>query len=189
MARRRTTAAVCALALLAAFGMSACESGQKKAREGAEAEGLGFHVGNVTYNVFITRELNPRIVEDKAYYRGPEPPRGQLMYGIFMQACNKTKQPQQTAGRFFVTDNQGHVFRPTPLPRTNDFAYQQQTLPPGRCEPETGSVAQLGPTAGSMLLFKFPLQDTENRPLELHVLGPFDSAKGTREHKRVELDL
>jgi hypothetical protein len=185
MARRRTTAVACALALLAAFGLSACESGQKKAREGAEAEGLQFPVDNVTYNVFITRELNPRIVEDKAYYRGPEPPRGQLMYGIFLQACNKTGRPQQSAGDFFVTDNQGHVFRPTPLPKTNDFAYQQRVLPAGRCEPETGSVAQLGPTGGSMLLFKFPLQAAENRPLELHVEPPSGSGPGTR----VELDL
>jgi hypothetical protein len=189
MARRRTTAAVGALALLAAFGMSACESGQKKAREGAQAEGLAFPLANVTYNVFITRELNPRIVEDKAYYPGPEPPKGQLLYGVFMQACNKTKKPQRTAASFFVTDDQGNRFDPTPLPKSNQFAYQPQTLLPGRCEPETGSVAQLGPTAGSMLLFKFPLEDAENRPLELHIQGPFDLVKGGRQTKRVELDL
>jgi hypothetical protein len=46
-------------------------------------------------------------------------------------------------------------------------------------------VAQLGPTGGSMLLFKFPLQDAENRPLELHVEPPSGSGPGTR----VELDL
>jgi hypothetical protein len=40
-----------------------------------------------------------------------------------------------------------------------------------------------------MLLFKFPLQDAENRPLELHIFGPFDVVKGAREHARVELDL
>ena len=50
------------------------------------------------------------------------------------------------------------------------------------CIPEAGSVAQLGPTAGSMLLFQFPLQITENRPLELIIRRAPDS-------KRVELDL
>jgi hypothetical protein len=32
-------------------------------------------------------------------------------------------------------------------------------------------VAQLGPSAGSMLLFEFPLETTENRPLELEMEG------------------
>jgi hypothetical protein len=185
MARRSTTAAVCALALLASLGLSACESSQKKAREGAEREGLSFPLGNVNYNVFITRQLNPRVVEDKAYYRGPEPRGTELLYGIFLQACNKTKQPQQTADTFTVTDNQGNEFQPTPLPRGNAFAYQPRILRAGTCEPETGSVAQLGPTAGSMLLFKLPLKNTENRPLELHIETPSGATQG----KRVELDL
>jgi hypothetical protein len=32
-------------------------------------------------------------------------------------------------------------------------------------------VAQLGPAAASLLLFQLPLTTTENRPLELEVLG------------------
>jgi hypothetical protein len=185
MARRSISAAVCALALLASVGLTACESSQVKAREGAEREGLAFPLGNVNYNVFITRELNPRVVEDKAYYSGPEPPKDQLLYGIFLQACNKTDKPQQTADTFTVTDNQDNEFQPTPLAKGNPFAYEPKTLKPGVCEPESGSVAQLGPTAGSMLLFKLPLQNTENRPLELHIETPSGATPG----KRVELDL
>jgi hypothetical protein len=190
MARRRITAAACALGLLASAGLTACESSQVKAREGAEREGLAFPVGKVDYNVFLTRELNLRIVEDKAYFKGPQPGRDQLLYGVFLQACNNTKQPQQSADTFFVTDNQDNRFDPIPLPKANDFAYQASTLKPGTCTPATGSVAQLGPTAGSMLLFKLPLQNTENRPLELHIEPPFDVLKGGRSAaKRVELDL
>ena len=189
MARRRATAAVLALALLASLGLSACQSAAEKVRQGAEREGLAFRIGPVDYNVFITRELNPHIVEDKAYYKGPEPPKDQLLYGIFLQACNKTKETQQTANKFTVTDNQGNVFQPTALPKDNPFAYQPATLKAGECEPESGSVAQLGPTAGSMLLFKLPLQNTENRPLELHIEGPFDVAAGKRFSQRVELDI
>ena len=44
-------------------------------------------------------------------------------------------------------------------------------------------MAQLGPTAGSMLLFQFPLQNTENRPLELEIQGEGD------EHLTFELDI
>jgi len=35
-------------------------------------------------------------------------------------------------------------------------------------------VAQLGPSAGSMLLFRLPLENTEYRPLELEVQGSGD---------------
>jgi len=185
MARRRITAAACALGLLASAGLTACESSQVKAREGAEREGLAFPVGSVDYNVFITRELNLRIPEDKAYFKGPEPGKDQLLYGVFLQACNNTKQPQPTADAFFITDNQENRFDPVALPKDNAFAYQPATLKPGTCTPETGSVAQLGPTAGSMLLFKLPLQNTENRPLELHIEKP----SGAKPAKRVELDI
>jgi len=44
-------------------------------------------------------------------------------------------------------------------------------VPPQNCEPRTGTLAQLGPTAGALLLFKLPLAATENRPLQLHIQG------------------
>jgi hypothetical protein len=47
-------------------------------------------------------------------------------------------------------------------------------------------VAQLGPTAGSMLLFKLPLQNTENRPLELEIENP---SEGEPEALTFELDI
>ncbi len=71
-----------------------------------------------------------------------------------------------------MTDNQGEEFEPIELPDDNAFAYNAQDLTPGQCIPEDGSVAQQGPTAGSMLLFDFPLENTENRPLELEITSP-----------------
>ena len=50
-------------------------------------------------------------------------------------------------------------------------------------------MAQQGPTAGSMLLFEFPLENTENRPLELEIGGPVRPLEQEREVKTVELDL
>src|SRR5215210_6758510 len=189
MARRRSTLAVCALALASSVGLSACESGAEKVRAGAEREGLAFPLGGIEYNVFITRELNPRITPDKAYFKGPEPRKDKLLYGIFLQACNQSEKPAQTAERFTVTDNQGNEFEPVELPRDNAFAYHQAILKPDQCIPEVGSVAQLGPTAGSMLLFELPLSNTENRPLELEIESPFDVTRAKRETRKVELDL
>jgi hypothetical protein len=191
MALRRPVVAACTLVAAASLGLSACgyESSLKKARGGAAREGLAFPLGGIDYNVFITRELNLRVVPDKAYYKGPAPGKDELLYGIFIQACNKGEKPEETADRFTVKDNQGDEFEPVELPKDNAFAYHPARLQPDQCIPESGSLAQLGPTAGSMLLFKLPLQNTENRPLELHIEGPFDVAAGKRFSQRVELDI
>ncbi len=81
-----------------------------------------------------------------------------------------------------MEDNQGNEFEPIELEEDNAFAYHPTKLRGNECIPEEGSVAQLGPTAGSMLLFDFPLENTENRPLELVV-------NGGGEEKTFELDL
>jgi len=76
---------------------------------------------------------------------------------------------REAASEFIVKDNQENTFEPESLPDDNQFAYIPRRLDPKECIPEAGSVAQLGPTAGSMLLFQFPLENTENRPLELEI--------------------
>jgi hypothetical protein len=98
-----------------------------------------------------------------------EAPSGSALYGVFLRACNVSKDPRPAASSFEVRDNQNNTFQPESLPTDNQFAYIPRTLDPEECIPEAGSVAQLGPTAGSMLLFKFPLENTENRPLELTI--------------------
>jgi hypothetical protein len=187
MLLRRTCAAVaCALAV----GLAAC--GNRDEKQGVDAparEGLSLPLDGVDYNVFITRELNLRITPDKAYYKGPEAPPGKTLYGVFIQACNRGKRPRTTASKFTIVDNQGDRFEPIELPKDNAFGYQSTTLGPQSCIPEAGSVAQLGPTAGSMLLFEFPLADTENRPFELEIEGRFDPLKAKRHKLTFELDL
>jgi hypothetical protein len=165
---RKTTAAG-ALALVAV--LAGCGSHGQGVEEPAR-EGLSLGLAGIDYNVFITRELNPQIPPDSAYYKGPLAKKGEALYGVFLQACNHGKHPLPTARRFTVTDNQGNQFHPTPLPASNDFAYQPTRLGADECEPRAGSVAQLGPTAGSMLLFKLPISNTDNRPLELHIEAP-----------------
>jgi len=164
---RRLPILACALALAALPGLTACNDTKQGIDEPAR-EGLAIEMGGVTYNVFITRELNPKITPDKAYVTDEAPP-GESLYGVFLQACNVSKHPEATAAEFTISDNQNNKFHPEPLPTDNQFAYQPQTLDPKECIPEVGSVAQLGPTAGSMLLFKLPLDNTENRPLELEI--------------------
>jgi hypothetical protein len=150
---RRLPILACALALVALPGLTACND-EKQGIDEPAREGLAIEMGGVDYNVFITRELNPKITPDSAYVTDEAPP-GEALYGVFLQVCNVSKDARSTATEFTVRDNQ--------------FAYTAKTLDPKECIPEIGSVAQLGPTAGSMLLFKLPLENTENRPLELEI--------------------
>jgi hypothetical protein len=165
---------LCLLALAA--GAAACgEADEEQGVDEAAREGLALELDGVDYNVFITRQLNTRIPPDDAYVEeGTEPDAGETLYGVFLQACNNSDDPQQTVDDFKIVDNQGNEFEPEELPEDNKFAYHPRELLPNECIPETGSVAQLGPSAGAMLLFRLPLENTEYRPLELEVQGSGD---------------
>ena len=182
VARPKPMLAACTL--LAALTLVACGQEKEPGAKSPAREGLEIPLAGIDYDVFITRELNLRVPPDDAYYKGPEPGKGQTLYGIFLQACNHGTRPRRTASQFTVLDSQGNSFEPTPLPRDNVFAYQPRLLAPDQCVPVAGSVAQLGPTAGSMLLFRLPLTTTENRPLELEIAT---GAPG--EKRKVELDI
>jgi hypothetical protein len=153
--------------LAACVGPAACGDEEPGVDEPAR-EGLALELDGVDYNVFITRQLNPRVPPDGAYV-SEEAPAGETLYGVFIQVCNNSEEPHETVADFVVKDNQENEFEPEELPEDNAFAYAAQTLDPKECIPQAGSVAQLGPSAGSMLLFQLPLDATENRPLELEM--------------------
>jgi hypothetical protein len=167
MSLRRLTVAACLLAVAAPLGLAACGDEELGVDEPAR-EGLALELDGITYNVFITRQLNPRVTPDGAYVTD-EPPPGETLYGVFIQVCNHSNEAHETVSDFIVKDNQENEFEPEDLPTDNEFAYSSRTLEPDECIPEAGSVAQLGPSAGSMLLFQLPLETTENRPLELEM--------------------
>jgi hypothetical protein len=175
------------LLCLAALAAGAAACGEADVEQGVEEparEGIAVPLGGVDYNVFITRQLNPRITPDKAYVEaGTEQSADETLYGVFIQVCNHSDESHQTTDEFKIVDNQGNEFEPEELPEDNEFAYHATELLPDECIPEAGSVAQLGPTAGSMVLFRLPLANTEYRPLELEVEGEGD------EHLTFELDL
>jgi hypothetical protein len=179
---RRLLMLLCLAALAA--GATAC--GNKDEEQGVDEparEGLALELDGVDYNVFITRQLNIKVPPDDAYFDGPEAERDETLYGVFIQVCNHSEDTQQTVDRFSIKDNQGNEFEPEELPEDNHFAYHAGELLPDECIPEEGSVAQLGPTAGSMLLFRLPLENTEYRPLELEVQGEGE------DHLTFELDI
>ena len=191
--RRLPSAAFSCVAVVLLLLLSGC--GDNPRENDASREGLPERVGNIDYNVYITRELNLKDVEDIGYYSGPEAPPGFALYGVFLTACNPNDDAKSPlvppATNFTVVDTQGHRFKPVPMPRKDIFAYTTQARPLKHlaCIPKAGSLAAQGPTNGSLLIFKLPLQSLENRPLDLEIVSPPDPVTGKTETGRIELDV
>ena len=192
---RRVLVLLCLLAL--SLGASACGKENDESIQGtgtpgeAFREGLAEKLDGLEYNVFITRQLNPSITPDQAFYKGPDPGKGKTLYGMFVQVCNHEKEAARSvpAEKFVITDSREQEFVPKPLDRENDFAYNQRTLQPNECIPAAGSVAQQQSAAGAMLLYEFPVEALENRPLELELEGAYNLMRGERDKLDFELDF
>ena len=187
--------AACAAALALAGGLSAC--GFEKPELGTEEEpgreGLALELGGVDYNVFITRELNLKHHARQGLLQGP---RGRARQGAVRRVHQGLRRrggqaPHQRCpcGTSWSRTTRATSTTPSELPEDDAFAYQPRELSFEECLPQSGSVAQQGPTAGSMLLYEFPLQNTENRPLEMVIEGPYDLVEGKRESLHIELDI
>ena len=182
--RRHQSAALVACALTA-LAVAGCSSGRP---DGTAREGLYETVAGLDYNVFITRELNLRDAEDHGYYAGPEARPGFALYGLFLTVCNDGHGFRTPLTQFTIEDNQGNRFHPLPLPADNVFAYRPRRLSHKACIPEAGGAAATGPTAGALLLYKFPLSALENRPLEM-VISNRPGPAAPPQTKRIELDI
>ena len=193
-------AAVLALCLLG-LALSACGKENDESIQGvgtpgeAFREGLAEKMGGLTYNVFITRQLNTKIPPDEAFYRGPDPGRKDTLYGVFVQVCNESKQDENPPveavrpERFIIKDARGNEFRPLPLPKDNAFAYKARMVNPQECIPQAGSVSQQNSAAGALLVYKIPILNLENRPLSLEIEGKFNIQRNERDRLRYELDF
>jgi hypothetical protein len=177
---RRLALVACVLGL--SVGVAACGEDEPGVDTPAR-EGLALDLDGIDYNVFITRQLNPDITPDNTYYTGPQPAPDENLYGVFIQACNNSSERRRTTDSFTVVDNQGNEFEPEQADAGSIIAYEPRDLDKKECIPAPGSLAQLGPEGASMLLFRLPLQVTENRPLELEIHGQGD------EKLTYELDL
>jgi hypothetical protein len=192
---RRPLLLLCALAL--GLGAAGCGQENDESIQGtgtpgeAFREGLAEKMNGLTYNVFITRQLNTKIPPDSAFYRGPDPGKEDTLYGMFVQVCNEEKKGAEAvaAEKFIISDSLGKEFRPLPLPPDNAFAYRARRVNPKECIPQAGSVAQQNSAAGALLVYKIPIENLENRPLELEIEGGFDVRRGEPDKLRFELDF
>ncbi len=179
-------AAVIALTL----GVGACGLAKRiNHPTSADAANIYVDAGPVTYQVQISRALNPFSTEDAQYLAGiPKAqsiPPDQLWFGVFVWAKNQSGRTQTTTDQFAITDSSGTVYHPWPLnPQLNPYAWTSVQLTPDETEPVPDSSASYGPTQGGLVLFRLSEAVYSNRPLTLDIY-----ATGQSKPTTVSLDL
>ncbi len=172
-------ASALALVVASTLGVAACGQEDSKTQGGqlaaAESEALYVDLGGLKYQVQLSRQLNPRDVEDRDYFRNVAPadlvlPRDQVWFGVFLRVENEGKQSVPSAREFEIRDTRGNVF--TPLRSDNVFAYRPEDVPGGGYIPDQERLQAYAGTQGSLLLFKIPYASLDNRPLELEIQNP-----------------
>ena len=116
--------------LIALLGLVVSGCGTEATRTKADTEGLYVDVGPLSYQVQISRYLNPGDTEDKAYLRGlpagtEQPGKDAVWFGVFMRIKNYSDASQTPASDFVIKDTEGHTFQRTdPDRRVNEYAYE-----------------------------------------------------------------
>lgn len=170
---RRTGIALIALAMLvAAPALAGCGAPDE---ELDVVEGEPIEADDVSYNVVISRFLNPDDTEDRGYLVGqPPPPPDQQYFGVFMQIQNEGEEETTVPETMTITDTLGTEYEP--LETESPFALPLGApLAPEEELPAPDSIAFDGPTQGSLVLYLLEEESTENRPLELDI--PLPSGK------------
>ena len=179
--RRRFAPVLLAVVLFAvAASMAAC---------GADDEELDVKEGepiasdDVTYNVVISRFLNPDDTEDADYLAGaPDPSPGRIYFGVFLQVENDSDEDVSLPSDMTVTDTLDTEYEPVEIDSPYALELGAQ-VPAGDSVPVVDSTAADGPIQGSMVLFEIEKTSTENRPLELEIPLP------SGDNGLVELDI
>ena len=167
MRRRLILIAALAIAALAfAVGLSACGSSEEP---GTSAEGEPIDIAGLSYNVQLTRFLNPDDAEDSEYLVGMPPPKPGTSYlGVFIVIKNDSSEARPSASNYTIVDTLHQEFdsvrsdSPYALSVGSDVDAKSQL-------PVPDSTAATGPVQGSLLIFPVTDDVTDNRPLKLDI--------------------
>jgi hypothetical protein len=171
-------------AVVTALALSGCGTKEDNVLTG-ESEGIYVDIGEVKYQVQMSRILNVASPEDRAYLQGvraieQDLEEGQVWFGVWMRAENESDEPHPRVEEFEIRDTLGEVFEPVELGEENDFAWvnQPELVPPQRIAngviPVADSPAAESTIQGALVLFKLTYEGLENRPLELEFRDPED---------------
>jgi hypothetical protein len=188
-AARRRSVLVAMLVLSVALAVSACGEQSHPTVANANNDGGYVDAGPITYQLQISRVLNPYDTEDSGYLAGvpgsTSLPPEEMWYGVFLWAKNQTHAAATTSDSFVITDTQGNRYYPVKLnAELNPYAWTAMSLKPLDTEPIPDSTAYWGPTQGGLLLFRLNMDVYSNRPLVLSIY-----AEGQAHPSLISLDL
>jgi hypothetical protein len=178
---RSRLAAIALFAALSVLATILVACGSEEATEVVEGEPA--ELGELRYNVQITRFLNPDDVEDAEYLLDqPIPEPGKSYLGVFMTVVNENKdEAHESADGYTVVDTVGTEFEPVESESPYALEIGAEVAEESQL-PVPDSTAATGPNRGGMLLFLVDDTVSENRPLELEIDSPDGSGV-------VELDI
>lgn len=167
------------LAALLSLALAACGSEEP---ELDVPEGEPLELGEMEFDVQISRFLNPDAPEDAAYLEGAPPlAPGQQYFGVFMEIANRGEDANVVPYPFKIIDTRGNIFYQDEI--ENPFSLIAGTpILGGEEVPGPETAAANGPIEGLLVLFSLAETAVEDRPLKLEVPGP----SGVGE---IELDL
>jgi hypothetical protein len=180
----------CLTLLLVAFAVVAVGAcGNKESRTlHADTEGEYVDVGPMKYQVQISRLLNPNDPEDRGYL--VDLPAGESLgpddewFAVFMRVENGSEHAAPVASQYEIVDTQENTYTPIEMGPKNVFAYRPGVLGAHQVLPFSDSPAGQNTIQGALLLFKIPVANFENRPLELRI-----SSTQTKDVGTVDLDV
>ncbi len=177
MTRSRRPCAVLA-ALLVCGGLSACGKHQSTGPVRiAETEGIYLDINELKYQVQVSRQLNPKDLQDQPYLQGiPEEEQelkaDEVWFGVGLRVQNETSEPLRPSEEIEIEDTVGKIYHPIELGPENVYAYRDEDeIPPREVYPLADSAGFDTPARAAMLLFKLTLESLNNRPLELKIEG------------------
>ena len=173
---------------LAAVAIGACGNKESHTLHAA-TEGEYVDVGTLKYQVQISRLLNPNDPEDRGYL--VDLPAGESLgaddewFAVFMRVENGSEHAAPVADQYEIVDTQENHYAPVQMGPKNVFAYRGGTLGAHQVLPFSDSPAGENTIQGALLLFKIPVANFENRPLELRISSP----QTTKDVGTVDLDV
>jgi hypothetical protein len=183
------------LAVAASTALAACGNSHDVVTRGDNTGAGGVNasyltVGNLQYQIEVSRQLNPADLEDQAYLSGLPASQqqlgpGQAWFALFVLVLNRSHQPGQSASSFVLHDTQDKAYAPIAAPPGNLYAYRPSLINPGNQLPALQTTAYEGPTQAAVLLYKLPVTAYDNRPLTLKITSPTDPSQSAM----VELDV
>jgi hypothetical protein len=177
--RRLPILGLAALALAAGPVFAGC--GEEEELDVIEGEPV--ELGQLRYNVQITRFLNASDPEDEAYLVGqPQASPNHEYLAVFMTVDNEGDSTARLPDEMTIRDTRDNTY--DPLESKSVYALELGSSVPGGDEvPAPDTPAASGPISGAMLVFLVNRTVTENRPIELEI-----PSSGGKE-ARVELDI